>query len=319
MKNPSLWSAGALLALLTLTGTALASPAEIQSLVRAGQFDQALAMTDADLAEKPKDPDLRFLRGVALTELGRQDEAIEVFQALTSDFPELPEPYNNLAVIYAQQKAFDKARAALEMAIRTHPSYATAHENLGDIYSRLASDAYSKALQLDAGNAAAQTKLAMVRQLISSNGAVAPTPVAASPIAAAPVTAATAPLPDATMPAPVAPSAEARDVEARVLAWADAWSNKDVDAYLSFYAPDFVVPGGRSRSAWENERRARVGKPGKIRVTLENVEVSLDGDKARVRFRQHYDSYNFDASADKTLEMVRHGGDWAIRREVVGG
>jgi tetratricopeptide (TPR) repeat protein len=91
-----------------------------------------------------------------------------VFSKLTEDYPELPEPYNNLAVIYAQQKQYDKAKQALEMAIRTHPSYATAHENLGDIYARLASQAYDKALQIDSSNSSAQNKLALIRDLMST-------------------------------------------------------------------------------------------------------------------------------------------------------
>ena len=84
------------------------------------------------------------------------DEATGVFLKLTEEAPELPEPYNNLAVIYAQQKQYDKAKAALEMAIRTHPSYAVAHENLGDLYAKMARQAYDRALQIDAGNASAQ-------------------------------------------------------------------------------------------------------------------------------------------------------------------
>ena len=87
-------------------------------------------------------------------ESGKPTDAIATFTKLTEDYPELPEPYNNLAVLYAGQSQFDKARAALEMAIRTNPSYATAHENLGDVYAKLASQAYNKALQLDAANAA---------------------------------------------------------------------------------------------------------------------------------------------------------------------
>jgi Flp pilus assembly protein TadD len=65
---------------------------------------------------------------------------------LIEDYPELPEPYNNLAVLYAQQKQFDKARTALEMAIRIHPGYATAYENLGDLHSRLASQGVRESL-----------------------------------------------------------------------------------------------------------------------------------------------------------------------------
>jgi tetratricopeptide (TPR) repeat protein len=119
-----------------------------------GQLNEALSKADQYLAGKPRDPQMRFLKGVIQTESGKPADAVATFTKLTEDFPELPEPYNNLAVLYAGQSQFDKARAALEMAIRTNPSYATAHENLGDVYAKLASQAYSKALQLDAGNAA---------------------------------------------------------------------------------------------------------------------------------------------------------------------
>jgi len=61
----------------------------------------------------------------------------------------MPEPYNNLAVLYAAEGQERKAAEALEQAIRTNPSYTTAHENLGDLYARMASEAYAKALQLD--------------------------------------------------------------------------------------------------------------------------------------------------------------------------
>ena len=106
---------------------------DVNQLLRSGKHAEALTRADQYLAGKPKDPQMRFLRGVVLTEAGRTNEAISAFQKLTEDYPELPEPYNNLAVLYAGQAQCDKARAALEMAIRTKPSYATAHENLGDV------------------------------------------------------------------------------------------------------------------------------------------------------------------------------------------
>ncbi len=137
---------------------------------KAGQHAKALEQVNRHLAGKPKDAQGRFLKGIILTGLNKPDEAIVVFKKLTEDYPELPEPYNNLAVIYAQQKQYDKAKQALELAIRTHPAYATAHENLGDIYSRLASDAYGKALQIDASNASAQTKLSMINELVGGAG-----------------------------------------------------------------------------------------------------------------------------------------------------
>ena len=144
---------------------------DVNQFLRSGKLTDALNKADQYLAGKPKDPQMRFLKGVVLTEAGRTAEAITTFQKLTEDYPELPEPYNNLAVLYAGQAQFDKARAALEMAIRTNPSYATAHENLGDVYAKLASQAYSRALQLDSSNTAVQPKLALIRDLFAAPAA----------------------------------------------------------------------------------------------------------------------------------------------------
>jgi Flp pilus assembly protein TadD/ketosteroid isomerase-like protein len=163
------------LACLSLTlGAALPVHAntvqEASRLLRQGQPTQALEQIDRFLSDKPKDAQGRFLKGTILAEMGRNPEAISIFTKLSEDYPELPEPYNNLAVIYAQQKQYDKAKQALEQAIRTHPSYATAHENLGDLYARLASQAYGKALQLDSSNTSAQGKLALIRDLTVTSG-----------------------------------------------------------------------------------------------------------------------------------------------------
>src|SRR5258706_12796652 len=135
-------------------------------LLKAGQRDQALERVNRVLAAKSGDPQARFLKGLILTEQGNAKEAIDIFTKLTQDYPNLPEPYNNLAVIYASQGQYEKARAALEQSIRTHPSYATAYENLGDVYAKLASQAYDNALQIDSSNAAAQNKLSLARELV---------------------------------------------------------------------------------------------------------------------------------------------------------
>ncbi len=109
---------------------------DANQLFRQGQFDRAMDRVNGFLATRPKDARGRFLKGLILTEQNKPNEAIKVFTDLSQDFPELPEPYNNLAVLYASQGAYDKARNSLEMAIRTHPSYATAHENLGGTLPR---------------------------------------------------------------------------------------------------------------------------------------------------------------------------------------
>lgn len=306
--------------------------AEVNRLMRAGQLSEALSKADQYLATKPRDPQMRFIKGVIQTESGKQADAVATFSKLTEDFPELPEPYNNLAVLYAGQSQFDKARAALEMAIRTNPSYATAHENLGDVYAKLASQAYSKALQLDAGNTAVAPKLSLIRNLFAADpknvkpaaAAAAPAAVAAAPAAAKPpaapapaVAAAPAPAPAPAAAPASAGNAEA-DVEAAVEAWAKAWSSKNMSGYLGAYAPNFTPPGGQSRSAWEADRKARIVPRNKIEVDVSDLAVTINGDRASVRFRQAYASDSLSVTSRKTLDMVRNGNRWLIVRESTG-
>jgi tetratricopeptide (TPR) repeat protein len=312
---------------------------DVNQLLRAGKHAEALAKADQYLAAKPKDPQMRFLKGVIQTESGKPADAIGTFTKLTEDYPELPEPYNNLAVLYAGQSQFDKARAALEMAIRTNPSYATAHENLGDVYAKLASQAYSKALQLDASNTGVQPKLALIRDLFAPGAkgvkpgapaaaapapaaavvAKAPAPSAAGPVTPAPAPAAAAPTPAAPPAAPAAASSGAsREVENAVQAWATAWSAKDMNGYLGAYGKEFDPPGGQSRKAWEEERRSRIVGKARINVRLSDLSVSVNGGKAIAKFKQAYSADSLNVSSRKTLELVKAGDRWVIVRESTG-
>jgi len=167
-------------------------------MMRGGQLPAALAKVDVALSQRPKDAQLRFIKGMILSEQGKSAEAINIFQKLTEDYPELPEPYNNLAVLHASAGNYDKARVALERAIRTNPAYATAHENLGDVYAKLASQSYDKAMQLadPTQQPPQKAKLAMVRTLTPKGGE------AASPLAAIAAAAAPAPAPVIAQAAP---------------------------------------------------------------------------------------------------------------------
>jgi len=331
------------LRMLTLALACAASSAyaddygDVSQLMRAGKLGEAMVKADSYLAAKPADPQMRFLKGVIQRNLGKQAEAIATFTKLTEDYPELPEPYNNLAVLYAGQSQFDKARAALEMAIRTNPSYATAHENLGDVYARLASQAYNKALQLDGANAAVPPKLALIRELFGPNNkgqhpataalAAPPAVPVAKPSTSAP-TAATAPATAAVVPsattAPVnlakvaASDSQVKDVEEAVQAWAKAWSTKDMTAYLGAYGKEFDPVGKQSRSAWEAERRNRIVGKTAISVKLEKLSVTINGAKATARFRQDYRAGALAVSSRKTLELVRNGSRWLIVKESTG-
>lgn len=139
---------------------------QARTLFAEGRNDDALAAIDAGLKHTPGDAQLRFQRGVIEADSGRTDAAVDTFTALTEDFPELPEPHNNLATLYAARGEIDRARSALEDAIRALPSYALAHENLGDIYLRMAERAYQRALADDPASRSAREKLALTREFV---------------------------------------------------------------------------------------------------------------------------------------------------------
>lgn len=148
---------------------------EISQLVNSGQFDVALSKLDVYLAQHPKDLQAQFLKGVTLTSLNRQGDAIAAYKKVIEQSPDLPEPYNNLAVIYAQQGQYDKARQVLQLAINSHPSYATSQSNLSEVYSQLAVEAYDKALtssmdkNTEQDKTKVRSKLVMIKSLLPAD------------------------------------------------------------------------------------------------------------------------------------------------------
>jgi tetratricopeptide (TPR) repeat protein len=327
----------ALTALLLCYNLAVAD--EIQDankLFKQGQQAQALEKLDAILASKPKDAQARFLKGLIFTEQGKTAEAIKIFTGLTEDYPDLPEPYNNIAVLYAGQGQYEKAKVELEMAIRTHPSYATAHENLGDIYAKMASQAYDRALQLDKSNTSTATKLEMIKDLFSSNShrassashtVVSSTGTASAPdatvlanasavVSAKPVIATAEP----TKPATAEPAQNTSEVVLKTVHdWAKAWSSKNAKQYLAFYASDFKTPDGEDRSAWEQQRQARIAAPKSIQVGVSNAKVTLtDENHASVNFRQTYQASHLHTSSNKVLLLVKSNDKWLIAEEHAG-
>ncbi|WP_271008444.1 YybH family protein [Paucibacter sp. B51] len=357
---------------LMSTGPARADEvSEVQAILAAGKAAEGLKKVDQLLAAKPEDPRLRLQRGIALSLLNRNAEAIGVFQKLIETHPELPGPYNNLAVLYGNQGEYEKARQALELAIRTNPAYATAFQNLGDVYARLAGQAYKKALALDKNDGVLPLKLAVVQNIFESSvdprkapkpstapaatPAPAPAPAPASTPAPAPAPAAApspapaakpAPAPAVAAPAPapapavVAPTptptakpapapaakpeaskaensaaADRQAVENTMLAWAKAWSSRDMNGYYAAYAPDFKGKSP-SRKAWEQERRDRITSKKSIKVTLSDIKVKVSGDKATVSLRQDYNSDALSVKSGKSFTLNRgRNGRWQISDE----
>ena len=241
------------------------------------------------------------------------------------------------------------------MAIRTNPSYATAHENLGDVYAKLAGQAYNKALQLDGNNTAVTPKFALIRELFNPTArrdlpadtplnapaaspapltpptsmSVTPTPVPVPvpvPVAnvsrkgATEMASASSPMITETAPRAAKPAVADREagnseVEAAVKAWASAWAEKDVRGYLAAYGRDFVPPNGMTRGEWEAKREALINGKRSISIKLSKVKVAISGNKAQVNFVQDYKADSIDSVKPKTLWFAKAGGKWLIVKE----
>ena len=260
---------------------------------------------DAFLAGDPTNPQARFLKGIVLTERAQTDAAIEVFAQLAAEYPDLPEPHNNLAVLYASRGEYVRARDALLLAINTHPSYATAHENLGDIYAKMAGLAYDKALQLDRKNDSAKAKLALMTEMVSidEKAGTGTTQVASAKTSAVVTEMAVEPL----------ANEEAERVLRTIHDWAQAWSDQDVDRYLTFYASNFNPADGTNRSQWAAVRRVRLRKPGFIRIGIDTPKIELQANqRVRATFVQSYQSDSYGDRVRKTLLLAMKAGEWKI-------
>jgi len=326
-----------LLAVIIISGILITSVEagneQIQRLIQQGDFEKALVMVEERLSKNPNEIQVLFLKGLTLASMDRLKEAESVFIDLTVDHPELPEPFNNLAVIYASSGEYDKAKEALISAINTHPSYAIAHENLGDIYAKMASQAYNQALKLDSDNKETRKKLAMINDLIlepkhvtKDQRLAALRPEAIAQIDTEPVVQKSEPEPELAKfdPRPTAilePSfdseAARKEVEIAVNSWASAWSSKDVDRYIKSYSVKFVPPNGLSRAKWQEQRHIRLNQPKYIKITLKDMTVKILGKNfAMARFTQTYQSDTYNDQVTKQLLLDNaDGAAWLISRE----
>ena len=295
--------------LLAFSGIAQADLNQARALIQQGNTSEALILVEQVLLTNNKDLSARFLQAQLLAKLGQNKKAVSHYEKLIQDFPKQPEPYNNLAVLYAAQGQHDKARDALLNAINTHSSYATAYENLGNIYTTMALSAYNKALELDKKQRPTPIKLALIDDIktpqIKTNNK---------------------PLPQKTIAAVVKNNEKDKKEESNnnevkliidtVMGWSNAWSAQNVDGYLAYYAPSFRPPNGLSRQRWETKRRTLLRTPRFIRISIAKPNVKILGSTtAKLIFEQHYESNRFEDTGTKVLLMEKIDGQWQILRE----
>ncbi|GAA4334803.1 hypothetical protein GCM10023144_27420 [Pigmentiphaga soli] len=154
-----------------------ATYARLEGQIADGHAADALAEIDRRLDDDKRrspettDVQLLFLKAYALDRLGRREEAKALYRQMTERFPELPEPWNNLAALEAADGRLDEAKTALDMAVRTDPGYTAARENLGDLYMMLAARSYGEAGKLDPNAAGAREKREGIKSLLEAPGA----------------------------------------------------------------------------------------------------------------------------------------------------
>ena len=151
-----------------------AATVRLEGLLASGKAAEALPEIDARLAKSKggdsqgEDVQMLFLKGRALNILGRPQEAKAVYTDMTQRFPELPEPWNNLAALEVADGRLEQAKMALEAALRNDPNYPVAHENMGDLFMMMAARSYNDALRLAPQNAGARNKEAGIKSLLEA-------------------------------------------------------------------------------------------------------------------------------------------------------
>lgn len=139
---------------------------DVERLLRNGQLVRAEQLSQKHLQSHPQDPQMRLLVSRIQDARGQAELARDTLQALTLEFPELPEPHNNLAVILARQGQTQEAIDSLQRALQARPDYTQALENLGDLYLNLAREAYMRASRTATPSANATRKAEALAPLL---------------------------------------------------------------------------------------------------------------------------------------------------------
>ena len=295
----------------------------MQQLIVQKQYAKAIQSGEQTLRQAPQDSNTRFLTAYAYQMTGKTDQAIKMYEDLIRDEPQLPEPRNNLAMIFLAQGDYDRASQLLVSAINTRINYAIAYNNLSQVYKGIASEAYRRAIS-ESSEPAKYThdiELMAITRLDHSS-AESQTQIASLPTSE-PV------LPKATATeAPVAEVASAIPslvnianldtlMIEKVMSWAKTWSSKDFDNYKASYAPDYRDKF-KTHEQWVQYRRGRILRPGDIKVDVSNFSIKQrNSSTVTVDFTQAFSSPNYSDRVVKRLYFERFGNQWKIAKERV--
>ena len=273
---------------------------DLTLLIDQEQFAKAAQTGELLLASNPNHTRAQFLTAYAYQMNQEHAKASNHYQSLIRQHPDLPEPRNNLAMIYLARGDYDRASELLVEAINTHNSYATAYRNLISIYKGIASEAYRRALSesVEPEQYAYNIELAALSELdsIDQDPTIASLLTQDSRIQTANI--------------------ETLLIE-RVENWAKAWSSKNMSTYIDFYSKEHK-PNYETHKAWVEYRKQRILRPGYIKVTVSNINIRAQTEnRAIIDFNQEFDSPGYRDRVVKRLGFTRVGSRWKISDERV--
>ena len=299
--------------LVSCASLAAGTVAQLQAFTQQKNYAQVLTVGAQMLEQSPQDVNVQFLFAYANQMTARTDKAIELYQELIRKHPELPEPRNNLAMIYLGQGDYDRASQLLVDAINTHSSYATAYANLSRVYKGIASEAYRRAVS-ESSEPASYTHDIQLTAITALDTEATPLPALA--LQASPDSEAAAATTDNQPTLVNAANLDTRLIET-VRNWAQAWSGKQFDTYTDSYISGYRA-GFASHDKWVRHRRSRIIRPGDIKVVVSDFSVKQRGaERASVDFIQAFSSPGYSDRVVKRLDFSRVGSQWKITSERV--
>ncbi len=313
-----------LLFCLLVSGTALAADS-VQQLIGQKKYAKAVQIGEQLLRENPDQASTRFLTAYAHQMTGNTERSIKLYEELIRDEPDLPEPYNNLAMIYLAKGDYDYASQLLVSAINTRINYAIAYANLSHVYKGIASEAYRRAVSQSSEPAkythdielTAITRLETPDELPQLASLLPAKPTPALPTTSKTIPSQSTVTSNETAPTLINLANQQTLLIEKVRAWASAWSNKDFDNYTDSYMPDYRSDFA-THSQWVAYRRGRIQRPGNIKVAVSNFAIKRGSDaRVSIDFTQAFSSSRYSDRVIKRLGFERVGSQWKIVSERV--
>ncbi|MFT4925344.1 MAG: tetratricopeptide (TPR) repeat protein [Phenylobacterium sp.] len=310
--------------MVSSSGMAVDDPySQIIDAQQNGQYPEALSHITRLLNQNQNDVQALLLKGNVNKLMGNTDNATAIFKGLIDSHPEMPEAYNNLAVLYADAGKPALAIETLQQVFATQSSYATAYKNLRTLYNQMASLAYRDALDIQQKPKQQLSQFAMLNTVQMKKP---PVPVKVSE--KVPVQLASAAIQsDVTLVAqttttakqPLAESVQTLPeivIKKMIIEWAKAWAGRNIKDYFAYYHNDFVPPNNLSRARWETYRGNRLSKPKFINVDLVGVKIKQSSaTTATALFEQHYRSNTYSDTVVVQLTLKKHQDKWLIVSE----